>query len=58
MRKRTYFTEDKATVDEIKSSDAVLNEAATATTTTVATKSSGKGKSLPLLVQSFCYSLS
>lgn len=48
-KKEPTFTEDKATVDEIKSSDAVLNEAATATTTTVATKSSGKGKILAII---------
>lgn len=48
-KKEPTFTEDKATVDEIKSSDAVLNEAATATTTTVATKSSGKGKFLAII---------
>lgn len=48
-KKEPTFTEDKATVDEIKSSDAVLNEAATATTTTVATKSSGKGKILAVI---------
>lgn len=48
-KKGPTFTEDKATVDEIKSSDAVLNEAATATTTTVATKSSGKGKILAII---------
>lgn len=48
-KKEPTFTEDKATVDEIKSSDAVLNEAATAATTTVATKSSGKGKFLAII---------
>ena len=48
-KKEPTFTEDKATVDEIKSSDAVLNEAATAATTTVATKSSGKGKILAII---------
>lgn len=48
-KKEPTFTEDKATVDEIKSSDAVLNEVATATTTTVATKSSGKGKILAII---------
>lgn len=48
-KKEPTFTEDKATVDEIKSSDAVLNEVATATTTTVATKSSGKGKFLAII---------
>ena len=48
-KKEPTFTEDKATVDEIKSSDAVLNEAATATTTTVATKSSSKGKILAII---------
>lgn len=48
-KKEPTFTEDKATVDEIKSSDEVLNEAATATTTTVATKSSGKGKILAII---------
>lgn len=48
-KKEPTFTEDKATVDEIKSSDAVLNEAATATTTTVATKSSGNGKILAII---------
>ena len=48
-KKEPTFTEDKATVDEIKSSDAVLNEAATATTITVATKSSGKGKILAII---------
>lgn len=48
-KKEPTFTEYKATVDEIKSSDAVLNEAATATTTTVATKSSGKGKILAII---------
>lgn len=48
-KKEPNFTEDKATVDEIKSSDAVLNEAATAATTTVATKSSGKGKILAII---------
>lgn len=48
-KKGPTFTEDKATVDEIKSSDAVLNEAATATTTTVATKSSGNGKILAII---------
>lgn len=48
-KKEPTFTEDKATVDEIKSSDAVLNEAATVATTTVATKSSGKGKILAII---------
>lgn len=48
-KKEPTFTEDKATVDEIKSSDAVINEAATAATTTVATKSSGKGKILAII---------
>lgn len=48
-KKEPTFTEDKVTVDEIKSSDAVLNEAATATTTTVATKSSGNGKILAII---------
>lgn len=48
-KKEPTFTEDKATVDEIKSSDAVLNEVATAATTTVATKSSGKGKILAII---------
>lgn len=48
-KKESTFTEDKVTVDEIKSSDAVLNEAATATTTTVATKSSGNGKILAII---------
>lgn len=48
-KKEPTFTEDKATVDEIKSSDAVLNEAATAATTTEATKSSGKGKILAII---------
>ena len=48
-KKEPTFTEDKATVDEIKSSDAVLNEAVTAATTTVATKSSGKGKILAII---------
>ena len=48
-KKEPTSTEDKATVDEIKSSDAVLNEAATAATTTVATKSSGKGKILAII---------
>lgn len=48
-KKEPTFTEDKATVDEIKSSDAVLNEVATAATTTVATKSSGKGKFLAII---------
>lgn len=48
-KKEPTFTEDKATVDEIKSSDAVFNEAATAATTTVATKSSGKGKILAII---------
>lgn len=48
-KKEPTFTEDKATVDEIKSSDSVLNEAATAATTTVATKSSGKGKILAII---------
>lgn len=48
-KKEPTFTEDKVTVDEIKSSDAVLNEAATATTTTVATKNSGKGKILAII---------
>ena len=48
-KKEPTFTEDKATVEEIKSSDAVLNEAATVATTTVATKSSGKGKILAII---------
>ena len=48
-KKEPTFTEDKATVDEIKSSDAVLNEAATVATTTVATKRSGKGKILAII---------
>ena len=48
-KKEPTFTEDKATGDEIKSSDAVLNEAATAATTTVATKSSGKGNILAII---------
>ena len=48
-KKEPTFTEDNDTVDEIKSSDAVLNEAATAATTTVATKSSGKGKILAII---------
>ncbi|MBQ8024119.1 MAG: hypothetical protein IJ254_07625 [Succinivibrio sp.] len=52
-KKEPTFTEDKATVDEIKTSDEVLNEAATAattaTTTSTAAKSSGKGKILAII---------
>ncbi len=48
-KKEPTFTDDKATVDEIKSSDEVLNEAATAATTTATTKSSGKGKILAII---------
>lgn len=52
-KKEPTFTEDKATVDEIKSSDEVLNEAATAATTATTTsstaKSSGKGKILAII---------
>lgn len=48
-KKEPTFTEDKATVDEIKSSDEVLNEAATAATTSSAAKSSGKGKILAII---------
>ena len=48
-KKEPTFTEDKATVDEIKSSDAVLNEAATAATTAATAKSSGKGKILAII---------
>ena len=48
-KKEPTFTEDKATVDEIKSSDAVLNEAATTATTAATAKSSGKGKILAII---------
>lgn len=48
-KKEPTFTEDNATVDEIKSSDAVLNEAATAATTAAIAKSSGKGKILAII---------
>lgn len=48
-KKEPTFTEDNATVDEIKSSDAVLNEAATAATTAATAKSSGKGKILAII---------
>ena len=48
-KKEPTFTEDNDTVDEIKSSDAVLNEAATTATTAATAKSSGKGKILAII---------